>query len=232
MSEEMIISKEKVSVEVYQEPLNAFIPQLSKGTALIKEVDVIKDQATVSVALELINKSKTMTSIINKKVDEICKPFREGKQHLDEVQRGIKQYADEITTQLRDATKVLEGKAIRYNQVVREEAERAKREHEEKIREATRRQMEIEKEERAKAAAGMPSETPPAPMVIMPPPVVVEPQKIKGLLTIWKYDLIDETQVPWPYMSPDPDKIKKAIKDGVRDIPGLRIYSEQQIRKS
>jgi hypothetical protein len=44
----------------------------------------------------------------------------------------------------------------------------------------------------------------------------------------WTFDIIDETKIPREYFCIDSEKIQAAIiKDGVRDIPGLKIYQKE-----
>lgn len=46
---------------------------------------------------------------------------------------------------------------------------------------------------------------------------------------VWKWDLVDESQVPQKYYSVDPAKIEAAVKAGEREIPGVRIYKEARV---
>lgn len=48
----------------------------------------------------------------------------------------------------------------------------------------------------------------------------------KGLQVRWDFEITDPHAVPIEYLSPDPDKIKQAIKDGVREIPGIKIFEK------
>ncbi len=48
----------------------------------------------------------------------------------------------------------------------------------------------------------------------------------KGVRMTWTFEVIDPNQVPNGYWTVDKDAIKAAIADGVRDIPGVRIYEE------
>ncbi len=48
----------------------------------------------------------------------------------------------------------------------------------------------------------------------------------KGVQMRWTFTIVDSNQVPNGYWSIDEGVIKKAIAEGVRDIPGLRIYEE------
>lgn len=47
------------------------------------------------------------------------------------------------------------------------------------------------------------------------------------MTSYWKYEIEDETQVPLAYCSPDSAKINAAIKAGVREIPGVRVYEDK-----
>jgi ABC-type proline/glycine betaine transport system ATPase subunit len=46
---------------------------------------------------------------------------------------------------------------------------------------------------------------------------------------VWKWDLVDESQIPQKYYSVDPAKIEAAVKAGEREIPGVRIYKEARV---
>jgi seryl-tRNA synthetase len=43
----------------------------------------------------------------------------------------------------------------------------------------------------------------------------------------WTYEITDENQVPRDYCSPDHYKIQTAIKNGIREITGIRIYEKE-----
>ena len=48
----------------------------------------------------------------------------------------------------------------------------------------------------------------------------------KGVQMKWTFEITDPNQVPNGYWRLDESAIKSAISDGVRDIPGVRIYEE------
>ena len=56
--------------------------------------------------------------------------------------------------------------------------------------------------------------------------VVTAPEKPKGMTTIWKYEITDENAIPREYCVPSPGKLTDAVRDGIREIPGVRIYQE------
>jgi len=62
-----------------------------------------------------------------------------------------------------------------------------------------------------------------------------QPVHIKGdygatayLQERWHYEVTDPAKIPLAYLMPDDQSIREAIKNGVRDIPGLRIFSNDR----
>jgi hypothetical protein len=47
----------------------------------------------------------------------------------------------------------------------------------------------------------------------------------------WAFEIVDPELVPRYYLTLDSEMIRTAVtKDGVRDIPGLRIFQSEQLR--
>lgn len=57
-------------------------------------------------------------------------------------------------------------------------------------------------------------------------------KKVEGVSVteVWDFELVDTDQVPRQYLAVDATKVKAAIKAGVREIPGLRIFSKASVR--
>lgn len=53
--------------------------------------------------------------------------------------------------------------------------------------------------------------------------------KVTGARKVWTFEITGENEIPRAFLSIDEKKIRAAIKDGVRDIPGVRIYQETTI---
>jgi hypothetical protein len=49
---------------------------------------------------------------------------------------------------------------------------------------------------------------------------------------VWKFEVVNESYVPHKYFTLDEKKIRAAIASGEREIPGVRIYSEDQLAVS
>jgi hypothetical protein len=61
---------------------------------------------------------------------------------------------------------------------------------------------------------------------VVPPP----PTRVGNLSTrkVWKFTVTDETKVPREYLVVDETKIRKFVAAGVREIPGVNIYQEEE----
>lgn len=43
---------------------------------------------------------------------------------------------------------------------------------------------------------------------------------------VWKFEVVDASQVPVEFLSPDIEKIKLAVSNGAREIAGVKIYED------
>lgn len=225
-------SVQGIQIQLYQEPIGTFIPQIQKGTAVIKEITTIDSPESLQAACNTLNKAKTLNQLIAKKVDEVCRPFKDMKAQCDDAQRKVKAYAEEITKDINEASKELGKKILVYHQQEKEEAARVRKVYEETLKlqqDAVNKAREQKEAEARNAGIPVPDPEPPLPVTVFTP--VIEPSKIKGLTSVWKYEVIDANKVPREFMTPDHGKINAAVKAGTRDIPGVKITEESQIRK-
>ena len=55
-------------------------------------------------------------------------------------------------------------------------------------------------------------------------PIIRTEQGSASIRKAWKGEITDASQVPFQFCSPDQRKIDEAVKGGIREIPGVRIY--------
>jgi|GEM_PF-3060731 len=224
---EILIAENRISLS----PFNDYIPQIEKGTAILRGSLEITSSNSLEIATINLNKGKTLTNLITRRVEEICRPLKDMKRQIDEAQREVKSHADEIIMPITKAISEVEAKILAYHKVLKEKAEVERRKQEEETRkeqerlDAERKKAEVEAKEKG--------EDPPVfqePQIIIK--TVIEPPKVKGLTTLWKYEITNEDQVPREFCSIDPGKLQAAVRAGFREIPGVRIFSEESIRKT
>ena len=114
---------------------------------------------------------------------------------------------------------------------VRDEAERQRQEREalenEKL-ELERRKREVDEEKRRLTEQKVIEEKKRADEAALAKKQ--EELRVKGIIKRWSYEIVDEAKVPRAFCSSDSKKIGEAIKTGVREIEGIRIYQENNVR--
>ncbi len=54
--------------------------------------------------------------------------------------------------------------------------------------------------------------------------------KVRGIVKKWSWEIIEEDFIPRAFCSPDSKKINEAIKKGIREIEGLKIFETNLVR--
>lgn len=111
-----------------------------------------------------------------------------------------------------------------YQRKVREAERKAEEERQAEIR----RREAIQKDHEEKGHVI--DETPRAELV----PEVAPIETVSALKTnwTWKYEILDESQIPREWLCVDTTKIQRAVtrrENPVRDIPGVRIYHDEKV---
>lgn len=118
-------------------------------------------------------------------------------------------------------------------QRAREEEERQRKEREAAVLEEARQTGFSEAEAQALAkmeAADVQASAALQEVAPAPPPSTVKAQA--GIITarmVWCFEVQDKTAVPEAYKVVDDSAIRKDIGAGVRDIPGVRIFQQEQL---
>ena len=124
---------------------------------------------------------------------------------------------------LDDTERVLKGKIGQYQARLEMERRKAQAAAEKAAREA---QARLDAEAKAANVEPVRVEVPTAP----PPASVTRTEAgTSSIKKVWKFEVIDETEVPREYCEPSDKLIREAVKGGIRKIPGVRIYEENQV---
>lgn len=57
----------------------------------------------------------------------------------------------------------------------------------------------------------------------------VDKVAVKGVRKVWTFEVTDEDQLPRNFLMADEGRIRKAIADGIHEIPGCRIWEEERL---
>lgn len=183
---------------------------------VLAERHVIKDTNSQKQAVEMIAQVKKLHNAIEAKRKEIVKdPWSFCKK--------VNSFTKSFLHPLKSTEHILKGKIIDYKNKL--DLERYKAEQE-----ARKKQEELKKklEEEARAAGAEPPDIIDVPVVIPKDNKIVKTDSGASahIRKEWVGEVIDENKVPREYCSPDKKKIDAAVKMGVREIPGVKIYEK------
>lgn len=139
--------------------------------------------------------------------------------------KAINEWFKRFSVPLEQADKTLRGKILVY----RQEQDRLRREEEERLRKL--QEKEQKRLERQAAKKGAPP--PPPPVAALS--VHTQDKTVRsGMGTVsakrvWKVEVVDESMLPREYMIPNYKAINAAVKAGVRQISGCRIWQEEEL---
>jgi len=176
---------------------------------------VIKCDDDLTPATDDLALIARLKKALKEKQDEYVKPI---KAHLDKVQFVFK----DLLACLDDIDKTNREKIAAY----RAEQLRKQREADE----INRQKEELARKEAAFNGTGeFTVDTTP---VEAPAPVKKVSTNMGTVSTarVWKYEIVDPSQIPEEYKVIDYAKITKVVKAGCRNIPGVRIYEEETLR--
>lgn len=182
---------------------------------------------------------KLITDPLNKSLKEVNALFKEVTAPLEEadsIVRGkVAVYQTEqqriaaaeqakLEAERREQERLAAEERARAEAVAQEARAAAEAEQNEKAREAAEK-AQAEAEVKAREARQLEAQTQAAKAP------VAETQKLAGVSTrtVWKFEVVKQFEVPREYTKINEQAIRSAVSDGVREIPGVRIYCEESV---
>jgi len=187
------------------------------GVVAAANVLVVANDKGMADATEMLSWIAGAKKRFEEKRKALVKPLND---HVKTINSMFKEY----TAPLEAADSTLRGKVLNY----RREQERIRQEEEERIRKLAEKEQARLEEQAAKKGA-----PPPPPMPI--PQVQEQARTVRGDLgtvsakKVWDYEIVDERQIPPEFMMVNEKAIRAAVKAGVRNIPGVKIYQREEL---
>jgi len=214
----------------------------------IEAITTIDSAEAEVVAVDALAFVKAINRNLDKARRELVDPLNE---RVKQVNDGFRPMTDRLT-KIEDATKkaLIDWRRRERERVEAEQrrVERENRERERLAREEEERQRREVAENTANeaAAAGFTedeaaelAELESADVAVAPVIREVTPAPVANMTTatlgtavgrkVWTFAITDSTQVPRAYCSVDLVKIRKAMGAGIREMPGVLFYQEEQI---
>lgn len=194
----------------------SFEPYGAKLANVKAQADSLKvvDDPTASQATAIAGDVKRLAKSIDLRRKELIEEPSSYVKAVNSMAKMFTEPAGEIETLLK-----------RKLSAFQSQRELERRKAEEEIRKA---QAELYKKQQAEAkAAHVEPPPPPAPIPIKAETVTRSDTGASAhVRKVWKADVVDESQVPREFCSPDMKLINQAVKGGVREIAGVRIWEE------
>jgi len=220
---------EHISAE--EQKLSKIETQIVDYRKVVESKEIV-DIDTLNKAGDSLKTIKDFIKAIDNTRLEIIRPFNKAIKETNEKFNSKKRVAEEI----RD---ILSGKIIAYQK----EQRRIQEEEERKRREEAQKKLEEEKQKKLQEAAERNDEEKLAEAekiekkqeAIAERPIDIK-QTTRGagstttIVKVWKHEVIEPLKVPRPFLKIDDAAIKQAIKNGTREIAGVRIYQDDQLR--
>jgi len=202
------------------------IPELeNKASEFVKTdsdvMDIVKGTNTLKKKCELI---EITDAEWDEKATEYFKPIKDGLKGLEEFRKKYTQPFDKINKAINKQVRVYSEPLKECEQIIKDK----KRDYfllQEKIE--RKKQIEYEKKMEKSLADNKPM---PAPPVQIAEKQTKTNNVTSSVLKVWKFKIQDVNSIPRDYMMVDESKIRNIIKAGVREIPGVFIYEDVDIR--
>jgi len=157
-------------------------------------------------------------------LDTLRKHF---KQPILESGRRIDKFFKELTNPAKEAIEIVNDKMGVWWRI--KEEERRKAEALARIAERDRMKAEMERERikadmEAEGVEVVEEDLPPVPEAVIVPEVIQA--SATNVRKTWTWTVMDEKKIPRIYLMLDEKAVRQSIRDGIRDIPGLKIYEE------
>lgn len=200
---------------------------------------VVSDKETQSLAMTSAKDVISWKKKVEEKRKELIAP-------LLERQREINEYAKQLTEPLLGAETHLKRQLIEWDKKLEAERQaelkRIQIEREQKEREAREAAAKAKEEAEAMALFGPTSEATRASLVAeaeaerinthiakeaRKEEKAVMDNKVSGIRSVWKFEITDESLIPDDFWIVDEAAIGRAVRSGIREIKGVRIFEEK-----
>ena len=192
--------------------------QVDSVVASIKFLEVTDDASNREMSANVLIAAKLVKAVTGQ-VDTLIAPAKEFMSFVKNFGKG---FTSPLAVQLASGKNKIGAYASKLELERRKEEALLKRQHEE-------RQKELDKDAKKSKVAP----------VTLPPPVIkrekkVATQTVEGRTSVsykWVAKIVDADKVPREFCSPDPAKLRDAVKAGRRKgIGGVEIVQESQVR--
>ena len=181
----------------------------------------IVDDATLQTASHILGEVKVRIKRLDELKNELTKPMADAVKSANNWFKMQKQPFEKIELYIK-------GLIGDYTFEVERLAMEARKKAEAEQKELEDAQKKLEAEAKKK---NEPAPEPVAPLAPMEKPKVAVQTEHGKVITkkLWTYDIEDETKIPREFLTVDRAKVTQAVRNGERDIKGIKIYQKVSV---
>jgi hypothetical protein len=212
--------------------------RLIEGVARVPEE--IADEDLAAKVSDFVRQIAACAKLADERRTTAKQPYLDAGRTIDGYFKKIADGLDRGKKTLLDRLTVYQRRKAEEARRAAEEIERQRREEERKAREEAERQIaaaktdaDVQRAIDAEAAANLArDEAAKAATLAAAKPAELSRTRgdlgaVSSLRRTWRYELLNLDAVPRQYLVLDPARVNAAIKQGVRDIAGLRIFADE-----
>ena len=194
------------------------VQEITSGVVKAAEGVVINSDDSMQEASDILSWVAKAKKQVEDKRKFLVKPLNDHVKSINEMFKGY-------MAPLEKADTVLRQKVMAY----RQEQERIRREEEERLRkEAEAERKRLEKQAKKDGAQPPPPPPPVAPSTPEQAKTVHSDMGSVTTKTVWDFEIVDEDKVPRSFMIVNEKAIRAAVKAGVRNIPGVKVFQKEE----
>ncbi|MDY0188923.1 MAG: hypothetical protein RBR16_13485 [Syntrophus sp. (in: bacteria)] len=168
-------------------------------------------------AVAIASQAKKLAAEMERERKEFTGPINT---FLSKVKAAYDHFTGALTGAEKEIKRLLVGYQARV-ELERRKAEEAARKEAEELQ----KKLDAEAKE---AGVEAPIVTP---AVVAPKPTVTRTEEGTAYEVVtWEFEIEDEAKIPRDYLMADLGKIRQAVKAGIREIPGVKIFEKKEMR--
>lgn len=198
---------------------------LTTVKGLAKEIESLRTAA--------VGPLRDQVNAINARAKELQAPLDAAETEIKNVMRS---FADAETRRIQEERRLADEEAAAKKRKIDEDAARARKEEEERKRaesafgvSADAERLRKEEEERARREDQARRDREAADRQARTRAKALEQERPKNTRTVWRFEITERLEVPMEFWDINESRLGQAVRGGAREIPGLRIWSEQEV---
>ena len=195
------------------------VKDITSGVVQAAEGVTVSSEKGMEEATDILSWVSKAKKQVEDKRKFLVKPLNDHVKAINEMFKGY-------MAPLEQADAMLRKKVIIY----RQEQERIRREEEDRLRkEAEAERKRMEKQAKKEGVAPPPPPPPVAPSMPEQAKTTYSGMGSVSTKMVWDFEIVDENKVPRNFMIANEKAIRAAVKAGVRNIPGVKVFQKEEL---